>query len=226
LGANKEAKAATLTLNTNPFFLDGYESGWAYRELNSEYEGGYPLFSVKRTPGGEERRAFYEYDISNLPPASNQLIRATLSTPIRSFQAGYRRFYLSFFGYVGNGSSDLSDFNAGIRLGSEDAYDPIPDPERPRDKINFDVTYFIKELVSNRDYFAGFRIGVDNSDYPISGINYGDALLRGYYDVPPTLIIETVPEPTTIFGSALALGVGGWLKRKKSSQQNKTTSQH
>ena len=34
-----------------------------------------------------------------------------------------------------------------------------------------------------------------------------------------------VPEPTTIFGSALALGVGGWLKRKKSSQQNKTTSQ-
>jgi hypothetical protein len=35
-----------------------------------------------------------------------------------------------------------------------------------------------------------------------------------------------VPEPTTIFGSALALGVGGWLKRKKSSQQHKTTSQH
>jgi hypothetical protein len=34
---------------------------------------------------------------------------------------------------------------------------------------------------------------------------------------------ESVPEPTTIFGSALALGVGGWLKRKKSSQQHKTT---
>ena len=33
---------------------------------------------------------------------------------------------------------------------------------------------------------------------------------------------EPVPEPTTIFGSALALGVGGWLKRKNSSQQNKT----
>lgn len=36
---------------------------------------------------------------------------------------------------------------------------------------------------------------------------------------------EPVPEPTTIFGSALALGVGGWLKRKKISQQNKTTPQ-
>ena len=33
-----------------------------------------------------------------------------------------------------------------------------------------------------------------------------------------------VPEPTTIFGSALALGVGGWLKRKKSSQHNKTAA--
>jgi hypothetical protein len=39
-------------------------------------------------------------------------------------------------------------------------------------------------------------------------------------------VAEPVPEPTTIFGSAIALGVGGWLKRKKSSQQNKTTSQH
>ena len=44
--------------------------------------------------------------------------------------------------------------------------------------------------------------------------------------VRQTVEVQPVPEPTTIFGSALALGVGGWLKRKKSSQQNKTTSQH
>ena len=37
---------------------------------------------------------------------------------------------------------------------------------------------------------------------------------------------QQVPEPTTIFGSALALSVGGWLKRKKSSQQKKTTPQN
>jgi hypothetical protein len=39
-------------------------------------------------------------------------------------------------------------------------------------------------------------------------------------------VAEPVPEPTTIFGSALALSLGGWLKRKKSSQQNKTAPQH
>jgi hypothetical protein len=184
---------------------------------------------VQRTRGGEERRAFYEFDIGNLSLPTNTVIRrATLNTPIRNFQASYRRFYLSLFGYVGNGRPDLSDFNTGVGLGSEDAYDPTYNPERPRDQINFDVTYFINQQVSNRDDFAGFRIGVDNSDFPVVDLNYGNALLRGYYDVPPTLIIETepVPEPTTIFGSALALGVGGWLKRKKSSQQNKTTSQN
>jgi hypothetical protein len=35
----------------------------------------------------------------------------------------------------------------------------------------------------------------------------------------------TVPEPTTIFGSAIGLCLGGWLKRKKSTLQNKTKSQ-
>jgi hypothetical protein len=39
-------------------------------------------------------------------------------------------------------------------------------------------------------------------------------------------VAEPVPEPTTMFGSALALSLGGWLKRKKSSQQKKTTPQH
>ena len=48
----------------------------------------------------------------------------------------------------------------------------------------------------------------------------------GGFGSEQTVDFQPVPEPTTIFGSALALGVGGWLKRKKSSQQNKTTSQN
>jgi len=34
-----------------------------------------------------------------------------------------------------------------------------------------------------------------------------------------------VPEPTTMLGTALALGWGGWVKRKNSIKQNKTKSQ-
>jgi len=35
---------------------------------------------------------------------------------------------------------------------------------------------------------------------------------------------EPIPEPTTIFGSAIGLCLGGWLKRRKSALQKKTTS--
>jgi hypothetical protein len=38
-------------------------------------------------------------------------------------------------------------------------------------------------------------------------------------------VAEPVPEPTTIFGSAIFLGVGGWFKRKKLTPQNKAKSQ-
>jgi hypothetical protein len=47
----------------------------------------------------------------------------------------------------------------------------------------------------------------------------------GGFGSEQTLDFQPVPEPTTIFGSALALGVGGWLKRKKSNRQNKTAPQ-
>jgi hypothetical protein len=93
------------------------------------------------------------------------------------------------------------------------------------DILNFDVTPFVNQRVNNGNAFAGFGI---------RALNPGGLVLGGgdWLGSPPRLIVETtdvaepVPEPTTIFGSALALGVGGWLKRKKSSQQSKTTSQH
>jgi hypothetical protein len=36
---------------------------------------------------------------------------------------------------------------------------------------------------------------------------------------------HSVPEPTTMFGTAVALGWGGWMKRKNSIKQDKTKSQ-
>jgi hypothetical protein len=59
-----------------------------------------------------------------------------------------------------------------------------------------------------------------------NGVGYQDVTnlfeVGGGFGSEQTVDFQPVPEPTTIFGSALALGVGGWLKRKKSSQQNKT----
>jgi hypothetical protein len=81
-------------------------------------------------------------------------------------------------------------------------------------------TYYPYNSAFNNDYpFAGFGIRTIQKD---SGIFLSKATL----EITTIDVTEPVPEPTTIFGLALALGVGGWLKRKKSSQQNKITSHH
>jgi hypothetical protein len=124
---------------------------------------------------------------------------------------------LGIFGYVGNGTVDASDFEAGVLLSSVDV-----SSSSPGDILNFDVSPFVNQRVSNGDAFAGFGI---------RALNFGSLALANYSDRRPRLVVETadvaepVPEPTTIFGSAIALSLGGWLKRKKSSQQHKTTPQ-
>jgi hypothetical protein len=225
-GANKEAKAATFTL-TDPeiFFVQGNT-----RSPNNVYgmtDIGPNSYSVQKLYSNYERRAFYEFDIGNLSLAPHTVIRrAILKTPLRNVRPNNSgSLFLRLFGYVGNGKADLSDFDAGVSIGGNQVMDANSYPRIPRDSIDFDVTPFVSERVNSRDDFAGFGFRVGDLQ-----VIWSSAALRDDYNAPPSLIIETadvaepVPEPTTIFGSALALGVGGWLKRKKSNQQNKTTS--
>jgi hypothetical protein len=92
------------------------------------------------------------------------------------------------------------------------------------------VTSLVKELFSNNNEFGGFALRSLNQhqiDLPSTD--------RPSKIFPPLLIVsgkieggvepEPVPEPTTFFGSVIGLCLGGWLKRKKSTIQNKTTSQ-
>jgi len=230
--------------------------GLGDRLLNSRYDkeflayqGGYifdiyDYFPTALRTEIRERRAFYEFNIGNLSLAPNTVIRsATFQQHIEEAHRSigrnrFRSLVLEIIGYAGNGKPDLSDFGAGVSLGRRDAVS-LSEPPRcypyPYNYCNtqynggfviLDVTKFLNERVSNHDAFAGFGIRVyDDLSPKGSGFNnHGGATLSD----SPYLIIETepVPEPTTIFGSALALGVGGWLKRKKSNQQNKTTSQH
>jgi hypothetical protein len=226
LATNKEAKAATFNLTATPFFIGG-TSEIEYSEYNA-FRSGYSVEKASNFNEGSyyDHRAFYEFNIGNLSLDTNTVItRAILNTPLSDIQLhGFaRHLTLELVGYVGNGKPDLSDFYAGGTIAEGGAVIPYP-RLRPLDEINFDVTNFINQQVRNGDDFAGLSIRVQNFYR-----NGGSVTLKGYYGQEPSLIIETaepVPEPVTIFGSALALGVGGWLKRKKSSQQNKTTSQH
>jgi hypothetical protein len=145
----------------------------------------------------------------------------------------YHRYYsLELFGYIGNGQPDTSDFSRGIGGGFGESYSPLPylDLETPIfltelhwsgpypvENFNFDFntneTLFVRELIRRRNAFAGFSFRKGSDNLGIVGdatLNHMDARLI----ITTVDVAEPVPEPTTIFGSALALSLGGWLKRK------------
>jgi len=223
LGASPEAKAASFTFAPTITFevIDGGIFGDSFDGLGDLVFPGNFDTVVRGTFG--EAAEFAEFNIGSLSLAPNTVISSAIfQAEIYSFQTfglgvGFLNpGSLGIFGYIGNGTVDASDFEAGVFLSSVDI-----SSSSPGDILSFDVSPFVNQRVSNGDAFAGFGIRALN----LGALTLGGANFPG---IQPRLIIETaepVPEPTTIFGSAIALGVGGWLKRKKSSQQNKTTSQ-
>jgi hypothetical protein len=164
-----------------------------------------------------EIRAFYEFNIGNLSLTTNTVIHhAIVEARISSGTTNFPNF-LSIFGYVGNGLADISDFEAGVFLNSLNV-----SSSSAGDILSFDVTPFVNQLVSNNDAFAGFGIRASN----FGGISLNATDNNSSLVIETVDVAEPVPEPTTIFGSAIGLGVGGWLKRKKPNQQNKTIPQH
>jgi len=221
LGASPEAKAATFTLAPTITFQvnDNNFDGLGDRVHSGNFD-----FIVRGTFA--EAAEFSEINIGSFSLAPNAVISSAI------FQAEIDTFLIyglgvsatnpgsvGIFGYVGNGTAEASDFEAGVLLSSVDI-----SSSSPGDILNFDITPFVKQRVSNGDAFAGFGI---------RALNFGGLALNtsNFSGIKPSLIVETadvtesVPEPTTILTAAIALGWGGWLKRKYSSQQNKTKSQ-
>jgi hypothetical protein len=222
LGATQEAKAAIFFLPGIQFRVEGNSYIDAGEKVLDSSDSLNFLFVEKlgnyRGPFSSlETRGFYEYNLGNLSLPPNTIIkRAFLDLGVErlSVKQYYEYLYVDIFGYVGNGKPDVSDFEAGVALDRKNiSYNPSLFGQFYT--TTSDVTQFVNARISNGDNFAGFGIRIENSY-----ANYGKANLTASLYIEA----EPVPEPTTIFGSALALSVGGWLKRKKLSQQNKTTA--
>ena len=219
--ANKEAEAAVFTLR--PTRTTGYTFGDLNQDgLVDAIFGGESLsVGIKKGEGyRHEYRALYEFNLADLSLASNTTISSVIFG-VKANTISYERFSrLNAYGYIGNGETDVSDFEAGEHLNGQFLYNGTDDGSGSNSSriFNFNVLPFISQRIENNDTFAGFSLRSD------------DAYLTANQDTSLTIITvdaaEPVPEPTTIFGSALALSLGGWLKRKKPSQQKKTTPQH
>ena len=224
LGANKEVKAAVFTLTPTTSFIVGDKDPHG---LGDYIYGDVPLSVgikderyTQKYQEYEEYRAFYEFNIANLSLAPNTAISSAIFQPKANTISWYGRFSrLDAHGYIGNGQADVSDFEAGEYLDGRYLYNVINfnSTINPSPIFSFNVLPFISNRIKNNDTFAGFGVGTRGGYLPLNQ----DARLT----IITVDVVEPVPEPTTIFGSAIALGVGGWLKRKNSSRQNKTKSQ-
>jgi hypothetical protein len=209
LGANKEAKAATFTLTRT--------SSLTVVDSNRDGVGDYSIGSFENLPvgilGSEEARAFYEFNIANLSPASNTVIsEAIFQARVNTIVGDDISFQVDLFGYTGNRRPNIGvNFGAGVYLDSDQ-------PRQPGQVLSFDVASLINQSIRNNDVFAGF--GIRTNGRGNVTINQDASLIITTVDAA-----EPVPEPTTILTAAVALGWGGWLKRKNSSQQDKTKSQ-
>jgi len=224
LGASEEVKAATITLT--PTIQFGINTRFTrFNDPFYELSPRYDLVSNDSFRGSPSGTRLAEFNISNFFLAPNTTIRsAVFQDKISSFRfsfSGKSPAFLGIVGYIGNGKAEVSDIWRGVFLSSVDI-----SPLSVGNTINFDVTAFVNQRVSNGHPFAGFAIlALDPNSYSAT-LGGTDALGRSSLLIETVDAAEPVPEPTTIFGSALALGVGGWLKRKKSGQENKTTPPH
>jgi hypothetical protein len=224
LVANKEAKAALFTLTPTNSFIVGDKD---MDGLGDSIYGEAPLSVgikderwTRNYKEDEEYTAFYEFNIANLSLAPNTaIISAIFQAKANTISWYFSRSPLDISGYIGNGQADVSDFQAGdyldriyfdtvINTGSGIDLSPI---------FSFNVLPFISKRIKNNDNFAGFGVGTRGGYLTLNQ----DARLT----IITVDVAEPVPEPTTLFGSALALSLGRWLKRKNSSRQNKTTPQ-
>jgi hypothetical protein len=216
LGAREEVKAATITLTPNVQFgittrYDRFNN--SFNELSPRYD----IVSNNTYRGSPTNARLAEFNTSSFFIAPNTIIKSAIFQDKISSFGGLRPVILSIFGYIGNGIAEASDLRGEI-LSSVDI-----SSLSPGDTLNFDVTTFVNQQVSNGNPFAGFAmltLGFNRAT-----LEGTDALGRSNLVIETADVAEPVPEPTTIFGSVLALGVGGWVKRKKSRQQNKTRPQ-
>ncbi len=226
LVAHKEAKAAVFTLTPTPSFSVGDTKD---RDGLGDYIFGsvsLPVGIIKGEGYRDEYRAFYEFNLANLSLAPNTVISSAIFGVKANNISSYERFSrLDVYGYIGNGQGDVSDFGAGERLDGRFLYSVINTGSGSNLSpiFSFNVLPFITQRINNNDSFAGFALRNDNGEASLT-LNQDARLTIITADITPD-VSEPVPEPTTIFGSALALSLGGWLKRKNSSQNNKTTPQ-
>lgn len=211
--ASREARAITTTLQPTITFEvgDGFFGTAPFDgQGDAVFPGNFDTV-VHGTFAENSENAEFNLSGFSLPPQQS-ITSSIFQVQISSLQVGgsgvnvgQNPTSLAVRGYVGNGQPDASDFQAGTILDTVNLSSPFVGQI-----VQFDVSSFVKNLVSNGNSFAGF--GVRAQDFG------GLALTR-----PPkvtlaiTTTTKTVPEPSPALGilAFCSLGAVSMLKRRR-----------
>src|SRR4028119_32267 len=184
LGANKEAKAAIFSLPStiNSEIIDGTRN--SFDGLGDDIYAGIAYMAVVKGTLGEAAQVT-EFNISSFSLGTNKVIsNAVLQVQIYTLGlyglgvSATNPGSLGIFGYVGNGTVEASDFEAGVCLNSVDI-----SSSSPGDILSFDVSPFVNQRVSNGDAFAGFVIRALN----LGALTLGAASPPNFPGIQPRL---------------------------------------
>ena len=205
---SREARSATTTFQPTITFEVGDGFNGPFDGQGEEVFPGNFDTVVRGTFGENSENA--EFNISGFSVPPQESITSTIfQAQISNLQVeglgvnvGQNPTGLAVRGYVGNGQPDASDFQAGTILDTVNLSSPVVGQI-----LQFDVTSFVKNLVSNGDSFAGFGV---------RAIDFGGLALRPS-GVTLTITTTTVPEPSPALGvlAFCSLGVVSVLKRKQ-----------
>jgi hypothetical protein len=143
-----------------------------------------------------------EFDLSEFSvPNEEKITEATFQVTVLpnetfgSGATGERPSSLAVRGYIGNGQPDASDFQAGNILDTASI-----SPEYVEELIDFDVTSFVQDIVSEENDFAGFGVRAQT----IGGILLDRGIFSGK---GPKLTITTASAKASVPEPNLALGI-------------------
>lgn len=198
-----KAKAADFSFNPSTTFEvgDGFFPGAfdGQGDADAIFPGNFDTV-VLGTSGENTQNA--EFDLSGFSiPREETITEANFQITVLPNQTfglgatGQRPSSLAVRGYVGNGQPDASDFQAGTILDTASI-----SPEFVEELINFDVTSFIQNLVSEQNDFAGFGVRAQT----IGGITLDRGTFSGF---GPKLTITTASANTTIPEPNLTLAI-------------------
>lgn len=156
-----KVKAADFTLNPVTTFEvgDGFFGGSfdGQGDTDAIFPGNFDTVVLGTFAENSENA---EFDLSEFSvPSEETITEATFQLTVLpnetfgSGATGQRPSSLAVRGYVGNGQPDASDFQAGTILDTASV-----SPEYVEEFINFDVTSFIQDIVSEQNDFAGFGV--------------------------------------------------------------------